>query len=115
MIRDELVKEGYRLVEELKQTKPGSKEYRDIMTDLGKVTESIREFDKQEAELGWADQLNEAKLAEINKPIWKRDGFIQAMVGAGCTVGTTAMMLNFEKLGNITSKAIGMIPKPRMK
>lgn len=115
MIRDELVKQGQKIIEKLDTLDPTSDEYRKLLERLKLITADIREYDRQEHEFGWSEQLNNAKLAEINKPFWKRDGFIQTLIGAGCTLGTTAFMLNYEKFGNITSKALGFIPKPKLK
>ena len=115
MIRDDLVEQSKKLLEKLSTVEAGTKEYHDLLSDIKNLNADIREFDRQEAELGWSDQLNEAKLAELNKPFYRRDGFLQAVIGAGCTFGTTALMLNYEKLNNITSKALSVIPKPKFR
>ncbi len=115
MIRDDLVREGQKLVSKLETMDSETQEYAKVLANLRAINAEIREFDKQEAELSWNDQLNEAKLAEVKKPFWKRDGFISALIGAGATIGTTGLILNYEKLGNLTSKATSLIPKPRLR
>ena len=120
MMNDELYEEGKRLLTEIKGLKPTSDEYKTIMARIKEINSMVNDNDRREAELGWNDRLNEAKLseseaklAEMSKPFYKKDGFIQALVSGATSIGGILIVTNFEKVGNLTSKALQFIKKPR--
>lgn len=114
------------LCEALKNTEPGTKEFHEISNDLKLVHELIlkeqkaetdNEFrnvqeDRAERQLALEEAKEELKREEAHKPWWRKID-INTIVSGVVTIGTTVMILDFEKLGNITSKAMSFIPKPR--
>jgi len=104
----EMLKEQFaRTQEELQKATPGSKEYHELLKDWCDLHEKIMVEDKAQTDL-------EFKNIETFKP-WYKKLDINTVVSGGVTVGSMLLMLNFEKIGNITSKAFSWIPKPRMK
>lgn len=104
----ELLKTRFAQInEELDQLEPGSKEHSELMKAWKEVHECIMAEDKAQTDL-------EFKNMELMKP-WYKKIDINTVLSIGATIGTTLLVLDFEKLGNITSKAFGWIPKQRIK
>lgn len=104
MTTKEMLREQYdRISEELEAAEPGSKEYHELLKDWNEIHERLMVEDK--ADMEYLDKV---------KP-WYRKVDINTVISAGVTVFGMVTMLNFEKIGNITSKAFSWIPKPRMK
>lgn len=116
------------LNEALREVEPGSKEYHEIANDLKLVhglilqeqkAETENEFrnvqeDRAERQLALEEAKEELKREEANKPWWKKID-ANTIVSGLVTIGTTFAILDFEKLGNVTSKALNFVPKPRFK
>lgn len=101
----DMVKEQFASIDEkLSKIEPGSKEYEAAVKAWAIAHQAVLEEVKAQTDVDFKNQ-------ELMKPIWKRPEFIIAVLQAVVTVGSMGMMLNFEKTGNITSKALGFIPK----
>lgn len=108
MTTKDMLKTQYeRINEELEKAEPGSKEYHDLLKDWNDIHERLMVEDKADIEVAFKNQ-------ELLKP-WYRKIDVNTMISAGVTIFGMVTMLNFEKIGNITSKAFSWIPKPRMK
>lgn len=116
------------LNEALRSVEPGSREYHEIAKDLELVqslilkeqkAETENEFknvqeDRAERQLALEEAKEERMREEAKKPFLKRIDPNTIMSGI-FTIVTTFAILDFEKLGNITSKAMSFVPKPRFK
>lgn len=116
------------LNEALRSVEPGSREYHEIAKDLELVqslilkeqkAETENEFrnvqeDRAERQLALEEEKEERLREEAKKPFLKRIDPNTIMSGI-FTIVTTFAILDFEKLGNITSKAMSFVPKPRFK
>lgn len=123
-----LGKQFEELCEALDRTEPGSREYHEIANDLKLIHDRIlaeqkaeteNEFrnvqeDRAERQLALEESKEEFKQAEAKKH-WYEKIDPNTIVSAFVTIGTTFAILDFEKLGNITSKAMSFVPKPRFK
>lgn len=104
----DMLKEQYeRICSELERTEPGSKEYHELLKDWNEIHERIMVEDKLETDVKFKNE-------ELARP-WYRKLDINTVVSAGVTLLAMGMTLNFEKIGNITTKAFNWIPKPRIK
>lgn len=104
----EMLKEQYeRICSELERTEPGSKEYHELLKDWNEIHERIMVEDKIDLDLKFKNE-------ELARP-WYRKLDINTVVSAVVTLLAMGMTLNFEKIGNITTKAFNWIPKPRIK
>lgn len=125
---DMLGEQFVSLNEALREVEPGSKEYHEIANDLKLVhglilqeqkAETDNEFrnvqeDRAERQLALEETKEELKREEASKPWWKKID-ANTIVSGAFTLATTFAILDFEKLGNITSKAMSFVPKPRFK
>ena len=116
------------LNEALRSVEPGSREYHEIAKDLELVqslilkeqkAETENEFknvqeDRAERQLALEEEKEERLREEAKKPFLKRIDPNTIMSGI-FTIVTTFAILDFEKLGNITSKAMNFVPKPKFK
>lgn len=116
------------LNEALRSVEPGSREYHEIAKDLELIqslmmreqkAETDNEFknvqeDRAERQLALEEAKEERMREEAKKPFLKRIDPNTIMSGI-FTIVTTFAILDFEKLGNITSKAMSFVPKPRFK
>lgn len=116
------------LNEALRSVEPGSREYHEIAKDLELIqslmmreqkAETENEFknvqeDRAERQLALEEAKEERMREEAKKPFLKRIDPNTIMSGI-FTIVTTFAILDFEKLGNITSKAMSFVPKPRFK
>jgi len=116
------------LNEALRSVEPGSREYHEIAKDLELVqslilkeqkAETENEFrnvqeDRAERQLALEEEKEERLREEAKKPFLKRIDPNTIMSGI-FTIVTTFAILDFEKLGNITSKAMSFVPKPKFK
>ena len=116
------------LNEALGTVEPGSREYHEIAKDLELIqslmmreqkAETDNEFkniqeDRAERQLALEEAKEERMREEAKKPFLKRIDPNTIMSGI-FTIATTFAILDFEKLGNITSKAMSFVPKPRFK
>lgn len=116
------------LNEALRSVEPGSREYHEIAKDLELVqslilkeqkAETENEFknvqeDRAERQLALEEAKEERMREEAKKPFLKRIDPNTIMSGI-FTIVTTFAILDFEKLGNITSKAMSFVPKPKFK
>ena len=125
---DLLGKQFEKLCKALDNAEPGSDKYHAIANDLRAVHDRILaeqkaetenelknlQEDRAERQLALDESKEEFKQAEANKHWWEKVD-PNTIVSAAVTVGTTFAILDFEKLGNITSKALSFVPKPRFK
>ena len=116
------------LNEALRSVEPGSREYHEIAKDLELVqslilkeqkAETENEFrnvqeDRAERQLALEEAKEERMREEAKKAFLERID-PNTIVSALVTIGTTFAILDFEKLGNITSKAMSFVPKPKFK
>lgn len=116
------------LNEALENTEPGTREYHEISNDLKLVHELIlreqkaeldNEFrnieeERADRQLALEEAKEERNQAEANKP-WYKKIDANTIISGVVTIGSTILILDFEKLGNITSKAMSFVPKPRFK
>ena len=123
---DLLAKQFKQLCDALDQAEPGTKEYHEIANDLKVIHDRIlaeqkaevdNEFrniqeDRAERQLALEEAKEERIETEANKHWWEKID-ANTIVSGIVTVGTTVLILDFEKLGNVTSKAMSFIPKPR--
>lgn len=78
----------------------------DVLTEMGNHAAGTDEHDKL---LGQLERLY--KLRGSNKS-FSVSG--DAIVGALATIATTVIVLNYEQIHVVTSKAFGFIPKPKL-
>ena len=95
------------LDEALDNVEPGSKEHAALLDEQIKIHERLMAEDKAQTDLEFKNQ-------ELMKP-WVKKLDINTIVAGLFTIGGMALTLNFEKVGNITSKAFSWIPRPKMK
>lgn len=60
------------------------------------------------------DNLERLANVQVQVEGQKRKIDPNTIIGGFVTIGATLLMLNYEKLGVITSKAMGLLPKPRL-
>ena len=114
MTTKEMLKMQYaRINEELEKACPGSKEYHDLLENWVEIHERLMAEDKADVDLEFKNIELEMKEREASKPFWKRPD-INTAISAGVSIFGMTAMLNYEKIGNITSKVLSHIPKPRL-
>lgn len=115
-----------KVLEEASKYSAASKEYTESIKNWS-VLENARlnreraEFERKRATEQMRIEKNksaydhEEKIARCkNDRVGHFVDFAKCAAGLLTTIGTTAIILNYEELKNLTSKALAFIPKPRL-
>ena len=114
MLSDKLNEEAKRVLEKLSTMEPGSDEYDELMRNLTDLDRMKLAEEKSELDAGVEDlKLKKAEEEASKNFLQKVDP--NTWVSAGVTIFSILSVLNFEKIGVITSKAFSFIHKPRLK
>ena len=121
-----LNEEKERLLRELADADPGTKEYSDLETQLDalqKVYKTEQELDlateKQNRELNLAESRAKAevRLKEEDALVRKRDsrrGVLKVILGGLFGVGQIVLLANYEEVKPLFGKAWNYVMKPRL-